>query len=80
MFYNLLLSMLNGIRAFTNDAANYLKCRSMCCNNITVYNPTSCCFQGDIMNRWTRNTTPSAEPPIKKDSVRFYTPRNNNSS
>ena len=80
MFYNLLLSMVNGVRAFTNEAANYLKCRLMCCNNITVYNPKSCCFQGDIMNRWGRTITPGVESPTRKDTAKFYTPRNNNSS
>ena len=77
MFYNLLLSMVNGIRAFTNDAANYLKCRAMCCNNINVYNPKSCCFQGDILNRWVRTTTPGVESPIRRNTTeKFFTPKN----
>ena len=74
MLYNLFANILNGIRAFSNDVANYLKCRSMCCNRINIYNPKSFCFQGDIQNRWSQSST-----PIKKDSTKFFTPRNNNS-
>ena len=77
MFYNLITSILNGIKGFTNDVANYLKCRSMCCNNINIYNPKSCCVQGNIMNRWTRATTPGAESPVRRDtSMKFFTPKN----
>ena len=77
MFYNLITSILDGIRAFTNEAANYLRCRSMCCNNIRIYNPKSCCVQGEIYNRWARATTPGAESPVRRDtSTKFFTPKN----
>ena len=79
MLYNLFTNILNGLRAFAGDAVNYLKCRSMCCNKFHIYHPKSCCFQGDIQNRWTRASTPGSESPIKKDSTKFFTPRNNNS-
>jgi len=73
MLYNLFTSILDGIRAFTNEAANYLRCRSMCCNNINIYNPKSCCVQGNIMNRWARATTPGAESPVRRDtSMKFF--------
>jgi hypothetical protein len=86
MFYNLFTSILNGIKGFTNDVANYLKCRSMCCNNINIYNPKSCCVQGEIKNRWVRATTPSVESakpitpevwsPVRRDtSTKFFTPK-----
>ena len=77
MFYNLFTSILDGIRAFTNEAANYLRCRSMCCNNIRIYNPKSCCVQGEIYNRWAQATTPGAEPPVRRDTTtRFFSPKN----
>ena len=75
MFYNLFANVLNGIRTFTNDAVNYLKCRSMCCNNINIYNPKSCCVQGEIWNKWVRASTPSVESPLN-NSQKFYTPKN----
>ena len=77
MLYNLFTNILNGLRAFADDAVNYLKCRSMCCNKINIYNPKSC-FQGDIQNRWTRASTPGAGSPVRRDtSSKFFTPRNN---
>ena len=78
MFYNIFDSILNGIRTFANDAANYLKCRSMCCNNINVYNPKSCCIQGEIFNKFTRTRTPSVEAPIARDKTAYFTPKINN--
>ena len=68
MLYNLFTNILNGIRAFADDAANYLKCRSMCCNKINIYDPKLCCSQGDIQNKWIRATTASIESPVRRDT------------
>ena len=89
MFYNIFGSILNGIRTFASDAVNYLKCRSMCCNNINVYNPNLCCVQGSMSNRrnsrncesntssmWSRASTPAAESPIRRDKTTYFTPKN----
>ena len=78
MLYNILTSIYNGIRTFASDASNYLKCRSMCCNNINIYNPKTCSVQGDtnILNRLARVMTPLAESPVRKDTAKFYTPKN----
>ena len=78
MLYNILTSIYNGIRTFASDASNYLKCRSMCCNNINIYNPKTCCVQGDtnIFNRWARATTPGAESPVRRNKTTYFTPKN----
>ena len=76
MFYNIFSTILNGIRTFANDAANYLKCRSMCCNNINIYKPNTCCVQGKISNRWIRATTPGVESPLRRDKTTYFTPKN----
>ena len=77
MFANLFEIILNGLRSFSSDVNNYVRCRSICCNNVNIYNPNSCCVQREIFNKWVRATTPSAESPIRRDKTeKFYTPKN----
>ena len=77
MFYNLFTNIASAISDMVGSMSQYLKCRSLCCNNINIYNPSSCCIQGEIFNKWTRCTTPGAESPqSKRGDTAYFTPKN----
>ena len=87
MFYKLFTNMASALCVNFADAkssigdmmggiSQYFKCRSMCCTNINIYNPNSCCIQGEIFNKWVRATTPGVESPVKRNTEKFYTPEN----
>ena len=38
--------------------ADSLKCRSNCCNNVTVYSPRNCGIFGSVSNRWIEQLPP----------------------
>ena len=56
-----------------------LKCNSNCCTNIKVYDPGSCCFNGDVSNRWNPlkrvSSTSRATAEPTKSTEEFFTPR-----
>ena len=77
MFYKLFTNMVSSISDMMGSVSQYLKCKSMCCNNINIYKPNYCSVGAEIKNRWTREVTPSVvSPTLKKSQTVFFTPKN----
>ena len=56
--------------------ADYMKCRSNCCNNVNIYNPKNCGIMGGVSNRWIRAVTPNCAKKGESNVSEFYTPKN----
>ena len=75
-----LLTIRDALTKLGENMANYVKCRSDCCNSVNIYTPNPCFGKAEMFNKWIRATTPTVDSPVmkKKDSSNdaFYTPRN----
>ena len=54
------------------NITNMFKCRSQCCNKISIIiNKFSKCNSfGDIYNKWNKQTTPTVETPSRREGVK----------
>ena len=75
-FVPLLLGLKQCFDNLGAKLTDYLKCRSNCCYQVNVYNPSSCAVMGNnISNRWIRAVTPDCLKGKGSSIDSFKTPR-----
>ena len=64
--------MSNCLDFLGTKLADYMRCRSNCCNNVNIYTPDKCNIGA---NKWIRAITPNCAI-LQSNSNEFYTPKN----